>query len=98
MPLYIQELTIDNISWTSYAPPDDVNVIGVYNKDTANDLKFRANSGDPTTEVIITAGQEKKWGDYNQTAQTMARYPNGKTFGYFQSVVGTGPVKIEAGR
>lgn len=98
MPILIQELSVDNVSWTPYAPPDDVNVVGLYNKDTTADLKFRTNSGDPTTEITIPAGQEKYWGDIAQTGQTGIRFPKNVTMGFLQSVAGVGPVKIESGR
>jgi len=98
MALFIQELTIDTVSWTPYSPPDDCNVISVYNKDIANDIKFRTDSADPTTEVLIPAGIEKQWGHYALSSQTAARYPKNVIIGYLQSVAGTGPVKIECGR
>jgi hypothetical protein len=96
--LSITELVVDTVSWTSYSPADDFNIISCYNKDTANDLKFRTNSSDPTTEITIPAGIEKIWGDYSNRANTQIRFPKNLIMGYFQSVVGTGPVKIEPGR
>lgn len=98
MALLVTELTIDTVSWTSWACPDDYNIVSFYNKDTASDLKLRTISSDPTTEILIPAGIEKKFGDYPQTAGTVIRYPKNVIFGYFQAISGTGPVKITAGR
>jgi len=98
MSLIIQELTVDNVTWSPFSPSDDCNVVSFYNKDITSDLKFRTDAADPTTEVVIPAGIEKQWGHYALSAQTSPRYPRNVIIGYLQSVSGTGPVKIECGR
>lgn len=98
MAFVIEELVVDTISWTPYAPSDDAHVIAVYNKDTSSDLKFRTNSSDPTTEIVIPAGIQESLGANSNTAATAPRFSRNVTVGFFQAVSGTGPVKIKRGR
>jgi hypothetical protein len=98
-PNYVkQQLAVDTVSWTAIVTPIDCMSVSVRNSALAN-LWIRTDSGDPTTQDIISAGSVETidsprpspnlWG-----ATSGPRFLAGDTVAYLQSASGTGPAVI----
>jgi len=90
-PFEIKVVTIDPVSWTPVTVPFDCVSLAVKNRDTANAVRMRTNSGDPATEDLLSGGAE----------QSLAipfhryRFPAGSQPLWLQATAGTGPVVIK---
>lgn len=97
-PFVIDTLDIDPATWTAYSPTIPCNQISIRSLDGTNSFKMRTDPAESDQEDTISAGQQVylsgRARDFSGGALTAFRFSPGVAMAYFQSVAGTGPLKI----
>ena len=98
-PNYVKkQITVDTVSWTAVVAP--VDCMGVSIKNSAPiDLRIRTDSGDATTQDIISAGSIETIFSPRHSASVQdggsgSRFYAGDTIAYLQAASGTGPALV----
>jgi hypothetical protein len=98
-PNYVKkQLTLDTVSWTAVVAPVDCMAVSVKNS-VLVDLRIRTDSGDATTQDMISAGSIEtisapRHSGGVQDAGSGTRFYAGDTIAYLQVASGTGPALL----
>jgi hypothetical protein len=90
-PLEIKVISINSADWTPIVVPFDCSSMAVKNADESNAVRMRTNSGDASTQDMLSGGREQAFA----VPFHRYRFLAGSQPVFLQAVAGTGPVVVK---